>query len=171
MVFGLWRHALLARAKRMPAPHHLDGGAPPVCVLHFMLQAIAKAYPDNFRLDYALSREQKNTKGGKMYIQVRRGEEVHSGGGEAHLLVLVNRTGFGRAPRTLRRNDAGTRRWGKSSCRKLQHPRTSAVADLVPPARHPHGLYITHHRRTRWRSTLTRCSACWTAARTCTSAA
>jgi len=30
----------------------------------------AKArYPDNFRLDYALSREQENTKGGKMYIQ------------------------------------------------------------------------------------------------------
>ncbi|KAL3909255.1 MAG: hypothetical protein SGILL_008158 [Bacillariaceae sp.] len=30
----------------------------------------AKArYPDNFRLDYALSREQTNTKGGKMYIQ------------------------------------------------------------------------------------------------------
>jgi ferredoxin--NADP+ reductase len=30
----------------------------------------AKArYPDNFRLDYALSREQSNKKGGKMYIQ------------------------------------------------------------------------------------------------------
>merc|ERR1719384_1495366 len=30
----------------------------------------AKArYPDNFRLDYALSREQNNKKGGKMYIQ------------------------------------------------------------------------------------------------------
>merc|ERR1711865_1153116 len=28
-----------------------------------------KSYPDNFRLDYALSREQTNTKGGKMYIQ------------------------------------------------------------------------------------------------------
>ena len=26
-------------------------------------------YPDNFRVDYALSREQKNKKGGKMYIQ------------------------------------------------------------------------------------------------------
>merc|ERR1712182_125097 len=26
-------------------------------------------YPDNFRLDYALSREQTNQKGGKMYIQ------------------------------------------------------------------------------------------------------
>jgi ferredoxin--NADP+ reductase len=26
-------------------------------------------FPDNFRLDYALSREQTNTKGGKMYIQ------------------------------------------------------------------------------------------------------
>ncbi|GAX85882.1 hypothetical protein CEUSTIGMA_g13298.t1 [Chlamydomonas eustigma] len=33
------------------------------------LSAIAAAHPDNFRLDYALSREQKNRKGGKMYIQ------------------------------------------------------------------------------------------------------
>lgn len=33
------------------------------------LSAIAKAHPDQFRLDYALSREQKNRKGGKMYIQ------------------------------------------------------------------------------------------------------
>jgi len=32
-------------------------------------QATLKAYPDNFRLDYALSREQSNAKGGKMYIQ------------------------------------------------------------------------------------------------------
>lgn len=32
-------------------------------------QQILKAYPDNFRLDYALSREQKNKSGGKMYIQ------------------------------------------------------------------------------------------------------
>jgi len=32
-------------------------------------QAILKSHPDNFRLDYALSREQTNVKGGKMYIQ------------------------------------------------------------------------------------------------------
>merc|ERR1711918_187904 len=32
-------------------------------------QDILKKYPDNFRLDYALSREQKNKDGGKMYIQ------------------------------------------------------------------------------------------------------
>merc|ERR1712127_58290 len=32
-------------------------------------QAAKKAFPDNFRLDYALSREQNNAKGGKMYIQ------------------------------------------------------------------------------------------------------
>merc|ERR1711924_321315 len=32
-------------------------------------QAVLKEYPDNFRLDYALSREQENKKGGKMYIQ------------------------------------------------------------------------------------------------------
>ena len=42
-------------------------------------QALAKAYPDNFRLDYALSREQKNTKGGKMYIQVRACAVPHHG--------------------------------------------------------------------------------------------
>jgi ferredoxin--NADP+ reductase len=33
------------------------------------MSAIAATYPDQFRLDYALSREQQNTKGGKMYIQ------------------------------------------------------------------------------------------------------
>merc|ERR1712054_495823 len=32
-------------------------------------QQVLKDYPDNFRLDYALSREQENKKGGKMYIQ------------------------------------------------------------------------------------------------------
>merc|ERR1711968_360339 len=31
--------------------------------------AVLKDDPDNFRLDYALSREQENKKGGKMYIQ------------------------------------------------------------------------------------------------------
>merc|ERR1712083_295537 len=32
-------------------------------------QTALKAYPDNFRVDYALSREQKNKEGGKLYIQ------------------------------------------------------------------------------------------------------
>ncbi len=32
-------------------------------------QAAKSKFPDNFRVDYALSREQKNKKGGKMYIQ------------------------------------------------------------------------------------------------------
>merc|ERR1712078_717154 len=32
-------------------------------------QGILKANPDNFKLDYALSREQTNKNGGKMYIQ------------------------------------------------------------------------------------------------------
>ena len=32
-------------------------------------QDIKQSYPNNFRLDYALSREQENKKGGKMYIQ------------------------------------------------------------------------------------------------------
>lgn len=30
---------------------------------------ISATFPDQFRLDYALSREQKNNRGGKMYIQ------------------------------------------------------------------------------------------------------
>ena len=30
---------------------------------------VLKSHPDNFKLDYALSREQTNSKGGKMYIQ------------------------------------------------------------------------------------------------------
>jgi Oxidoreductase NAD-binding domain len=33
------------------------------------LQEILATYPKQFRLDYALSREQKNSRGGKMYIQ------------------------------------------------------------------------------------------------------
>jgi ferredoxin--NADP+ reductase len=32
-------------------------------------QKIKEKFPNNFRLDYALSREQTNKKGGKMYIQ------------------------------------------------------------------------------------------------------
>eukprot|EP00633_Aureoumbra_lagunensis_P012983 CAMPEP_0197354458 /NCGR_PEP_ID=MMETSP0893-20130614/43293_1 /TAXON_ID=44058 ORGANISM="Aureoumbra lagunensis, Strain CCMP1510" /NCGR_SAMPLE_ID=MMETSP0893 /ASSEMBLY_ACC=CAM_ASM_000539 /LENGTH=341 /DNA_ID=CAMNT_0042870643 /DNA_START=116 /DNA_END=1141 /DNA_ORIENTATION=+ len=32
-------------------------------------QAVLAKYPDNFKLDYALSREQTNQRGGKMYIQ------------------------------------------------------------------------------------------------------
>eukprot|EP00631_Chrysoreinhardia_giraudii_P004019 CAMPEP_0197415818 /NCGR_PEP_ID=MMETSP1170-20131217/2243_1 /TAXON_ID=54406 /ORGANISM="Sarcinochrysis sp, Strain CCMP770" /LENGTH=372 /DNA_ID=CAMNT_0042942661 /DNA_START=40 /DNA_END=1158 /DNA_ORIENTATION=- len=32
-------------------------------------QQVLANYPDNFRVDYALSREQTNSKGGKMYIQ------------------------------------------------------------------------------------------------------
>jgi len=32
-------------------------------------QEVKENFPDNFRLDYALSREQENKKGGKMYIQ------------------------------------------------------------------------------------------------------
>merc|ERR1711907_813047 len=32
-------------------------------------QAVLEKSPDNFKLDYALSREQTNAKGGKMYIQ------------------------------------------------------------------------------------------------------
>merc|ERR1712070_836347 len=32
-------------------------------------QKVLKEYPDNFKLDYALSREQENKNGGKMYIQ------------------------------------------------------------------------------------------------------
>ena len=43
------------------------------------LQEILKNYPDQFRVDYALSREQTNKDGGKMYIQDKveeYGEEV-----------------------------------------------------------------------------------------------
>jgi ferredoxin--NADP+ reductase len=40
------------------------------------IQAIAKAYPENFRIDYALSRVENNKAGGKMYIQDKM--EVYS---------------------------------------------------------------------------------------------
>jgi ferredoxin--NADP+ reductase len=35
------------------------------------LEELTQQYPDNFRLTYAISREQKNASGGKMYIQDR----------------------------------------------------------------------------------------------------
>jgi ferredoxin--NADP+ reductase len=38
------------------------------------LEDLQKQYPDNFRLTYAISREQQNSEGGKMYIQHRVAE-------------------------------------------------------------------------------------------------
>jgi len=40
------------------------------------LEAMQAQYPDNFRLTYAISREQKNADGGKMYIQDRVAEQA-----------------------------------------------------------------------------------------------
>ncbi len=40
------------------------------------LEEIQQKYPDNFRLTYAISREQKNAEGGKMYIQDRIAENA-----------------------------------------------------------------------------------------------
>lgn len=40
------------------------------------LEAMQTAYPDNFRLTYAISREQKNAEGGRMYIQHRVAEHA-----------------------------------------------------------------------------------------------
>lgn len=40
------------------------------------LEALQAEYPDNFRLTYAISREQKNPKGGRMYIQDRVAEHA-----------------------------------------------------------------------------------------------
>ncbi|MEY2977016.1 MAG: ferredoxin--NADP reductase [Prochlorotrichaceae cyanobacterium] len=40
------------------------------------LEAMQEQYPDNFRLTYAISREQKNAEGGKMYIQDRVAEQA-----------------------------------------------------------------------------------------------
>jgi ferredoxin--NADP+ reductase len=40
------------------------------------LEEIREKYPDNFKLDYAVSREQKNAAGGKMYIQDRIAEHA-----------------------------------------------------------------------------------------------
>ncbi|MGF1537867.1 MAG: ferredoxin--NADP reductase [Elainellaceae cyanobacterium] len=40
------------------------------------LEAMQEKYPDNFRLTYAISREQKNQDGGKMYIQHRVAEHA-----------------------------------------------------------------------------------------------
>ncbi|NHC35839.1 ferredoxin--NADP reductase [Scytonema millei] len=40
------------------------------------LEELQAKYPDNFRLTYAISREQKNAQGGKMYIQDRVAEQA-----------------------------------------------------------------------------------------------
>ncbi|HEY9620186.1 MAG TPA: ferredoxin-NADP reductase [Crinalium sp.] len=40
------------------------------------LEEIQQKYPDNFRLTYAISREQKNSEGGRMYIQHRVAEHA-----------------------------------------------------------------------------------------------
>lgn len=40
------------------------------------LEEIQRQYPDNFRLTYAISREQKNPQGGKMYLQDRVAENA-----------------------------------------------------------------------------------------------
>jgi ferredoxin--NADP+ reductase len=40
------------------------------------LEELQQAHPDNFRLTYAISREQKNPKGGKMYLQDRIAEHA-----------------------------------------------------------------------------------------------
>ena len=40
------------------------------------LEELQEKFPDNFRLTYAISREQKNSEGGRMYIQHRVGEHA-----------------------------------------------------------------------------------------------
>ncbi len=40
------------------------------------LEEMVEKYPDNFRMDYAISREQKNAEGGKMYIQHKIAERA-----------------------------------------------------------------------------------------------
>jgi ferredoxin--NADP+ reductase len=40
------------------------------------LEELQRQYPDNFRLTYAISREQKNAQGGKMYLQDRVAENA-----------------------------------------------------------------------------------------------
>ncbi|MEB3293149.1 MAG: phycobilisome linker polypeptide [Synechococcales bacterium] len=40
------------------------------------LEELQAKYPDNFRLTYAISREQQNSEGGRMYIQHRVGENA-----------------------------------------------------------------------------------------------
>ena len=47
-------------------------------------------FPANFRVDYALSREEKNKTGGKMYIQNKMEEYKN----EVHATTLRQRTSF-----------------------------------------------------------------------------
>ena len=43
-----------------------------------MIQEYISKYPDQFRYDYAISREQKNAAGQKMYIQTKMAEPLAS---------------------------------------------------------------------------------------------
>jgi ferredoxin--NADP+ reductase len=58
------------------------------------IQACAAAHPDQFRVDYALSREQNNRRGGKMYIQDKVEEyadeifDLLTGGGHMYFCGL-----------------------------------------------------------------------------------
>ena len=61
----------VGQLQHTPTRHH----SPPLTTTHHHSPPLAEParYPNNFRVDYALSREQKNKEGGKMYIQ----DKVH----------------------------------------------------------------------------------------------
>lgn len=48
----------------------------PNILYHQELEELQAKYPDNFRITYAISREQKNSEGGRMYIQHRVAEHA-----------------------------------------------------------------------------------------------
>merc|ERR1719152_1140916 len=55
-------------------------------------QELKAKFPDNFRVDYALSREQTNKDGGKMYIQDKVAEysdEISRAWTKAHICTFV----------------------------------------------------------------------------------
>ena len=70
-------------------------------------QAVLAKYPEQFRLDYALSREQANTRGGKMYIQARGARKCGANEGKGLLCCRgrASRGPRGRGSRLLEGKD------------------------------------------------------------------
>lgn len=121
------------------------------------ISAMTATYPDQFRIDYALSREQNNVKGGKMYIQVRAGDSrgqplrghLHAGCAPLHMPTPCHQFSVKIEskccwPVWTRRCASGAGAHDKAASAE---PPPSAAPPLPP-------------RRTRLRSTPTRCSAC-----------
>merc|ERR1711865_263020 len=92
-------------------------------------QPIVKNFPDNFKLDYALSREQKNKAGGKMYIQDKVGEYADE------VFTRMDNGGLGGQAQGVEEERPVARRGVLNSGRRLTALELGAMLllDLDPP--------------------------------------